>query len=97
MLQTEVTHNMLTSDEFIKHCKTLVIEYENSHIDPTDGVSITEDNVYVVWSCFILGNQKALLSTTLTDGMYFEITYDKNKNSIYFDAYKRWDNKEIKL
>lgn len=89
---------MLTSDEFIKRCKALVIHYENSqYLDPTDNVSISEDNVYVVWSCFILGNQKALLSTTLTDGMYFEITYNNDKDCIYFDAYKKWDNKEIKL
>ena len=93
----EVTYNMLSSDEFIKRCKSLVMEYENAHLDPTDNVSISEDDVYVVWSCFILGEQKALLSTILTDGMYFELTYDKNKNSIYFDAYKKWDNKEIKL
>lgn len=87
---------MLTSDEFIKRCKTLVMEYENAHLDPTDNVSISEDDVYVVSSCFILGNQKALLSTTLPDGMYFEITYDRNNDCIYFDAYKKFHNEKIK-
>ena len=85
-------NELTTSDSFIKCCKELVMKYENDHIDKTDGISINEDNVYVVWSCFILGNQKALLSTTLPDGMYFEITYDKNNNSIYFDAYKKFEN-----
>lgn len=85
-------NELTTSDGFIKYCKELVMKYENDHIDKTDGISINEDNVYVAWSCFILGNQKALLSTTLPDGMYFEITYDKNNNSIYFDAYKKFEN-----
>lgn len=88
---------MLTSDQFMNKAKQLVLEYAKSHVDPTDNVSISVDDVYVVWSCFILGNQKALLSTTLPDGLYYEITYDRNQNKIYFDAYKKWENRCIDL
>ena len=39
-----------------------------------------------------LQNHKALLSTPVSDGMYYEITYSGDKNEIYFDAYKKWEN-----
>ena len=48
--------------------------------------------VYVVWNAYILGNMKALLSTTVEDGMYYEVTYNKAKNEIYLDAYKHAEN-----
>lgn len=88
---------MLTSDQFIAKAKQIVFDYAKDHLDKTDNVDFTTDNVYVVWSSYILGNQKALLSTTLPDGLYYEITYDANKNRIYFDAYKKWENRCIEV
>lgn len=41
-----------------------------------------------------LGNNKALLSTNIVDGTYYEITYDNNCNTFYFDAYKKWSHQE---
>ena len=88
---------MLSSDAFIKRAKELILEYVREHVDPTDDLKIdaTSVDVYVVWSTFVLGYQKALLSTSLPDGLYYEITYDVGKNKIYFDAYKRWENRVI--
>lgn len=54
------------------------------------------DNVYVVWFAKTLQNFKALLSTTLPDGMYYEVTYNGDKKEFYIDAYKKFDNKCIK-
>lgn len=85
------------NDEFIKLAKELVRDYANEHLDVTDKVKITENDVYCVWLCKTLGNNKALLSTTLFDGMYYEITFNGNKNEIYLDAYKKFENKCIKL
>lgn len=42
-------------------------------------------------------NAKALLSTDLPDGMYYESTYNGVKNEIYFDAYKKVENIKIEL
>ena len=53
---------------------------------------ITADNVYVVWICKALQNNKALLATTKPDGMYFEVTYNGNKNEMYLDAYSKVEN-----
>lgn len=44
-----------------------------------------------------LQNNKALLSTAITDGMYYEVTYNGDKNEVYFDVYKHIRNREIKL
>lgn len=85
------------SHEFIEKCKELVISYANGNIDKTDQIQIMEDDVFVVWSCKTLQNNKALLSTTISDGMYYEITLNGDKQEIYFDAYKKWENKAIKI
>ena len=52
---------------------------------------MTVNDVFVVWYCKTLQNHKALLSTPVSDGMYYEITYNGDKNEIYFDAYKNRD------
>lgn len=70
-----------------------VENYVIQHLDKIDPAP--EFEVYVVWFCYILGGWKCLVSTTLPDGMYYEVTYDKNKNSIYLDAYKKFDNVEL--
>ena len=85
------------SKDFILKVKELVAEYANEHLDKSDGKQITVDDVFIVWFCKTLQNNKALASTTLFDGMYYEITYNGDKNEIYFDAYKKWENKCIKL
>lgn len=64
------------NEEFLRLCKVKVAEYTNSHMDKTDGKQITVQYVYVVWSCKTLQNSKALLSTTVPDGMYYELTYN---------------------
>lgn len=78
------------SEEFIELCKKHVTEYVTDHVDATD-VSCF-DVVYVVWYCKTLQNYKALLSTTLPDGMYYELTYNGDKEELYFNAYKKWEN-----
>ena len=79
--------------KFMQNCIDMVIEYYNNNVEVTDNYHITEGEVYIVWMCSILGNNKALLSTTVSDGMYYEITYNTSSDEFYFDAYKKWDNK----
>lgn len=73
----------------------IVRDYVDSHLDKSD--SPTKYDVFIVWKAYILGNWKALASTTLPDGMYYEITYDSNKDCCYLDAYKKFENQEISL
>lgn len=32
-------------------CKQIVMDYANKHLDKSDNAEITENDVYVVWSC----------------------------------------------
>lgn len=81
----------MNDKEFMEKAKDMVLEYYNSNVEVTDNYQINEADVYIVWMCSILENNKALLSTTVNDGMYYEITFDNNNNTFYFDAYKKWD------
>lgn len=86
------------NDKFINKCKEIVATYFNSQADSTDkNGRITVDDVFVVWCCKTLQNNKALLSTTVPDGMYYELTYNGDKNEIYVDAYKKWKNYAVKV
>ena len=82
---------------FIDKCRGIVADYANEHLDKSDQKEITVGDVFVVWSCKTLQNNKALLSTTLSDGMYYELTHNGDKQEIYFDAYKKWENKAISV
>ena len=82
----------MNEKEFVALVKKTVAEYANGHLDKTDGKQITEGDVFIVWMCKTLQNSKALASTTLFDGMYYELTYNGNKGELYVDAYKKWEN-----
>lgn len=82
----------MKNDTMLKRAKELVVNYFNERIEVTDNKKITEDDVFVVWFCKTLQNWKALVSTTISDGMYYEITHNGDKGETYIDAYKKWEN-----
>lgn len=75
--------------------KKLVKDYYNSHVDATDNTILTENDVYIVWFSKTLQNWKALVSTNVSDGMYYEVTYNGDSKETYLDVYKKLDNKCI--
>lgn len=84
--------------KFLDLCKNTVVDYYNKRVEITDkNGKINKADVFVVWFCKTLQNNKALLSTTVSDGMYYEITFNGDKQELYLDAYKKWENKCIKV
>jgi len=84
------------ANERQEKARKIVMNYFNSHIDKTDNKQIILDDVYVVWFSKTLQNWKALVSTSVSDGMYYEITYNGDKNETYVDVYKKWENFIVK-
>ena len=76
----------------LEKAKKIVAKYiiNNSYIYES------EYQIFVVWQCKTLQNWKFLMSTSLGDGMYYEVTYNGDKKEFYLDAYKKVENKCIK-
>ena len=87
----------MQEQDFRKKAIKSVVDYFNSQVDSTDkNGEISENDVFIVWECKTLQNNKALLSTTVSDGMYYEFTWNGDKNEGYLDAYKKWKNVLVK-
>lgn len=68
----------------------IVKDYIAENLDKSE--SMPDFTVYTVWKCKTLQNWKYLLSSTIPDGMYYELTYNGDKNEWYLDAYKKIQN-----
>ena len=71
----------------------IVRDYILEHLDKSD--PIPDFEVYTVWKCKALQNWKYLISSTLCDGMYYELTCNGDRLEWYLDAYKKFDNQVI--
>lgn len=72
---------------------TIVRNYIIEHLDKSDPTP--EFEVFVVWKCKALQNWKFLISSTLFDGMYYEMIFNGDKKEWYLDAYKKFENRCI--
>lgn len=65
----------------------------NYIIDNTKNVKDLKDfDLYIVWKSKVIQNWKYLIASTLIDGMYYELTYNGDKEEWYIDAYKKVEN-----
>ena len=74
-------------------CIEIVKSYILNHLDKSD--QVPDFHVFIVWKCKTLQHCKYLLSSTLPDGMYYEMTWNGDKNEWYLDAYKKFENRCI--
>lgn len=71
----------------------IVREYILEHMDKSEQTPGFQ--VYTVWKVKALQNWKYLISSTLPDGMYYELTFNGNAGEWYLDAYKKFENRVI--
>lgn len=76
----------MSVNKFINLCKKQIVEYY-----ALNNVYIGTDNVVVVWQCKTLQNIKATLIGLHKDNLYFECTYNGDKNELYVDVYDKID------
>lgn len=63
-----------------------------THLELNTDIHLLHNEVFVVWFNFTLGNWKALLSTTVEDNRYYEVTHNASKNQTYIDTYVKESN-----
>jgi hypothetical protein len=56
---------------------------------------IPAEDLFVVWFCKTLANWKALVSTDVVAGRYWEVTYNGAKGEAYVDSYVKTSNDVI--
>lgn len=57
------------------------------------------EDVYMVWSCKTLQNIKGLFSSDVeqAEGMYYEATFNGDKQELYLDSYHKKNNELLKV
>ena len=83
--------NVIIGDGMEMDALGIVAGYIKEHLDKSDPEALFE--LYVVWKCKTLQNWKFLISSSLHDGMYYEMTYNGDKKEWYLDAYKKFENR----
>lgn len=87
----------MNRESFMDKAREIVYDYIKARMEKTDvHYTFIPTDVYIVWFSKTLQNWKALISTTLPDGMYYEVTYNGDKHETYLDAYKKFENIVVK-
>lgn len=81
----------MDSYKFQKACKEWLIAYYNEKFKK----DISIEDIFVVWSCKTLQNNKILMSTNISDGIYVECTQNGDKQETYFDIYEKRANIKV--
>lgn len=72
--------------------RAIVLEAANEYLSPDDALEF--EDVYIVWFTYVLGNWKALVSTTVPDDRYYEVTH-KAAGETFCDVYVKERQKVI--
>lgn len=83
--------------KFLDWCKQEIVDHTNTYVLGSNDKPITKEDVYMVWCCKTLQNNKALLATRINDGLYYECTYNGDRQEMYMDIYKKQENFAIDL
>lgn len=75
--------------------RSMVMDAANEYLSDGDKLEDLED-VYVVQFCYILGGWKAMISTTVPDDKYYEVTH-KAAGETFVDVYEKIRNKVISV
>lgn len=86
--------NYLENMDYMDAKALRVVREYNYH---TLGYENTPFRLLIVWKCKTIQNWKYLITTTLPDNRYYEVTYNGDREEFYLDVYKKHDKKIIPL
>lgn len=75
----------MSEQDFVARVKHIIASKYD--VDPNE--------IYAVWLCKTLQNNKGLFSTDIEDGKYYEATYNGDKDEMYLDTYVKSKNECI--
>lgn len=78
----------------IIQARMMVLEAVNEYLGPADQIVL--DDVYVVTYTYTLSNWKAMVSTTIPDDRYYEVTH-RADGETYLDVYIKERQKVIPM
>lgn len=84
-----VNSRVYNNEDFPTEAKVLVSGYVARNTDEA------QVEVFIVWFAKSLQNWKALVSTSIPDGRYYEVTHDGNRGVTYLDVYQKFDHLEV--
>lgn len=79
----------MSTCDFLKYCEEKVFDYYREN---NKSVKIEDLTVFQVWYSKTLQNHKCLMGTNNNDKLYFEFTYNGDKNQLYMDVYDKLKN-----
>jgi hypothetical protein len=73
--------------------RSLVFDYVTDAFEPDQRENFLKvEEIFVVWFVKTLQNWKALVSTSIPDGKYYELTHDGERDKTYVDVYQKVDH-----
>ena len=85
------TGKTMGNQEFESRATSIVRNWYNVH------VPMAPTEIYVVWMAKVLQNNKAMISSNLSDGRYFEVTWDGGRECFYLDVYSKVENQALNI
>ena len=85
------TGRIMGNQEFESRATSIVRNWYNTH------VPMAPTEIYVVWMVKVLRNNKAMISSNLSDGRYFEVTWDGERENFYLDVYSKDENQALNI
>ena len=79
------------NQEFASRATSVVRNWYNAH------VPMAPTEIYVVWMVKVLRNNKAMISSNHSDGRYFEVTWDGERECFYLDVYSKVENQALNI
>ena len=89
------TTNVDHVDDYILMAKLAAAKNYNAHQPQRGHNPVTPDDLGVVWFSKTIRNWKALVTSMVADGMYYEVTHNGAKNETYVDAYVKVGHENV--
>ena len=89
------TTNVDHVDDYILMAKLAAAKNYNAHQPQRGHNPVTPDDLGVVWFSKTIRNWKALVTSMVADGMYYEVTHNGVKNETYVDAYVKVGHENV--